>query len=187
MKVYVVVEGRLDAAILGPLIAAAGFKEANIVVGGGKSAATSLANSIALSRQLPVAVIVDADTTDLSSIREQRRTFSDLQGPTSQYSKSRLFLAVPTLEEELFVDAEAFTRIFKINLTKAQALKFNRDRKAVLKSFLNIPGVGIETQIVPGEPLDSKWAKEGFGLPLLKSLFSYLKDPYRPSKQETDY
>jgi hypothetical protein len=171
MTKYLVVEGPVDAAVMRTWTEAAQLPTVEILIGGGKSAATSLAKSIALSRGAVVGVLVDADTTERRAISEQRRTFTDLQGPAA--GQTRLFLAIPTLEEALFPDAEAFVRTFKVVLTKRQRDVFERERKRIIISCLT-QGDARTARIRSYGKMDVDAAQRGFGRPLLKQLFEFL-------------
>ncbi|KRB42045.1 hypothetical protein ASE02_04335 [Phenylobacterium sp. Root700] len=164
------------------LIAAAKLTDVVVADGGGKSPALSLAKSIVLSRGAPVGVLVDADTTDEAMVREQRQAFNDLRPSVPSRQDLRLFLAVPTLEAELFPNAETFSQIFRVDLTEGQIRRFKTDPMSVVKSFLSIPGDYSETRIAPGRPMDAKAAKKGFDRPLLKEVLAFLADPLTPER-----
>lgn len=173
MQKYVVVEGRLDAAVLRTLFEAAELADVTVLVGGGKSPAMSLAASIALSKEQHVAVVVDADTTDERLIAEQRRTFLDLQGSAFRYTK--LFLAVPTLEGDLFPSPDKFRDVFKVDMTERQRQKFAVDPMTVIRTYLTEPS--SETRVKPRGKMDAEAARNGFGNRLLKDLLAYLREP----------
>jgi hypothetical protein len=178
MKKYVVVEGPVDAAIMRTLIEAAKLRDVVVTDGGGKSAAMSFGNSIALSRQLPVAVVVDADTKDERMISEQRQSFDDLKPPALDRSKLRLFLGVPTLEEDLFPKVETFESIFHIPLNEEQRKEFEKDRMNIISHFSDTQGNPYDRRIHLDTPIDEKSAKKGFNHPLLKELFSFLNSSH---------
>jgi hypothetical protein len=129
MSSYLVVEGARDIEILAPLVTGAGIKDVHFVAAGGKHYTTSLARSISLSRQKPVAVLVDSDTRDQRVIQEQRQIFEDLLRIPPSSSPCTLFLAVPDLEADLFPDPETFERIFGLHLSEEQRSRFGQERK----------------------------------------------------------
>jgi hypothetical protein len=183
MKSYLLVEGPTDAILLRPLVAAAGIPEIEIIDAGGKSSAMSLGSSIALSRASPVAVLVDADTTDKRSLDEQQLVFADLQRYAPPEVSCRLFLAVPTLEEDLFPSVQAFADIYGLNLTERQRAKFQRDRKAVFRAFYSVPDAEAPTAIRHGS-MDWEAAKVGWGNKLLAELFEFLRPSKKNGKSE---
>jgi hypothetical protein len=183
MKSYLVVEGRTDAILMRPLIETADIPNVEIVDAGGKSSAMSLGNSIAMSRVSPVAVLVDADTTDRKSIEEQQTVFADLQRYARSGISCRLFLAMPTLEEDLFPSSQDFTRIYDLKLTERQRARFIQDRKSVIKAFYSLPEANTPTTIRHGR-MDRRAAQRGWGNKLLVDLFQFLKTGSVSAKSE---
>jgi hypothetical protein len=173
MTIFLVVEGPSDAAVMRTLITAAEIPDVAVISGQGKSSAMSLAKSLAVSRAARVAVLVDADTRDPRQIDEQRRTFRDLQG--SAVGLTRLFLAVPTLEEELFPDVETFVKIFRVAITERQRQKFAEDRGRTIRTYFLTMGDDGESRVKSHGKMDVQAAKEGFGRPLLKEILAYLR------------
>lgn len=102
MNRILVTEGRHDAIVLRTLLSAVDLADVQILEGGGKSSAISLGTSLALNRGTRVAIVVDADTTYPNRIEEQREIFEDLQRRSAGEGSCKLFLAVPTLEDDLF-------------------------------------------------------------------------------------
>ncbi len=182
MTTYVVTEGRSGVAVLLPLIEAAKISDFHALAAGGKSAATSLARSISISRQSPVAVIVDADTSDAASIREQQLIFRDLTNASSLQGPCRLFLAIPTLEEALFPDAKTFEKIYYLHLTDGQRHRFLQDKISVVKEYLT--KLQEPAKVTHGT-LDSAAAERGFGRPLLQDLLGFMRNPTTASMDRT--
>lgn len=173
MTTFLVVEGPSDAAVMRSLITAAEIPDVAVISGRGKSSAMSLAKSLAVSRAARVAVLVDADTRDPRQIDEQRRTFEDLQG--SAAGLTQLFLAVPTLEEELFPDVDTFVKTFRVAITERQRQKFAEDRGRAIRTYFVTAADDGELRVKSHGKMDVQAAKEGFGHPLLKEVFAYLR------------
>ena len=102
MKPYVVTEGQSDAVFLKRILSATFEDLPAIVVAGGKTATAPMAQSLLVSRNAPVAVLIDADTFDLDVAREQQRIYSDLLRPFAHRAAFRILTAVPELEHVLF-------------------------------------------------------------------------------------
>lgn len=173
MRDFLVVEGSSDAAVMRTLITAAEIPDVAVISGQGKSSAMSLAKSIAVSRAARVAVLVDADTRDPRQIDEQRRTFTDLQG--SAVGRTRLFLAVPTLEEELFPDVETFVNTFRVAITERQRQKFAEDRGRFIRTYFVTTGADGQARLKSHGQMDVQAARNGFGRPFLKEILAYLR------------
>lgn len=111
MNAYLVTEGESDAKLLHVLLADEVRQGLRVVLGGGRSGAISLARSLNSARQVPVALVVDADTTNEGRVREERMTIGDLLRMGSSGAPIDVFLAVPELEVLLFSDRLLLTRI----------------------------------------------------------------------------
>lgn len=106
-QAYVVTEGPRDAAMLKRILPEKIVRVVEILAAGGIDSARALARSLLASRQLPVALVVDADSDDESTIRE-RLSFHEFylrQGAAG--TPFRVFAAVPEIEA-LFFEDQAF-------------------------------------------------------------------------------
>jgi hypothetical protein len=98
-RTYLVTEGETDVAILKRVLPERIVETIQFVpAGGGIDTARSLARSLLASRQRPVALVVDADTSDQLAVQE-RVDFLDYYmrqgaGPTP----FKVFVAVPELD-----------------------------------------------------------------------------------------
>lgn len=111
MNAYVVTEGALDAEFLRRVLQTAKLPEFHVSPAGARSSAIALAKSILLSRGVPVAVVLDADTIDKRGLAELEMVYYDLLRPASPRVPFRVFLAVPALEEVLFSDPAALSHL----------------------------------------------------------------------------
>ena len=68
---YLVTEGKSDVDILNKLIPDRYLTNTQLVVGGSKYSAQSLAGTILAAKSLPVALVIDADTDNESAIQEK--------------------------------------------------------------------------------------------------------------------
>ncbi len=103
-KAYVITEEKSGADILGKLLPENVINDTELIPGNGRSPARSLARSILAVRQVPVGLIVDADTNNTLNIREQAALLEeclDLASPGINFDVS---LAVPEIEIVLFQD-----------------------------------------------------------------------------------
>lgn len=172
MKRFLIVEGRNDAVVLRTLLRDLNHRGVNVVVGGGKSAALSLGASYALSSGTRAAIVVDADTKDRRQIDEQQLIFRDLYRREGAGS-CRLFLAIPTLEADLFPTPEDFEATFGLRLTVHQRARFNNDWNLVIRAFLSIPQADSPTFLRTrefGEPRPATVADR----PLMRDLIQFL-------------
>lgn len=112
MTRYIVVEGTSDKVILETALPSEILEQVKIVVAGGRASALPLANSIAVAKQAPVALIIDADTTDPSRLRDEELNFQDLARLLPVETPPVLFLGEPDLSTSLENDAW-FTRLLE--------------------------------------------------------------------------
>ena len=173
MKKILVAESRNDASVLRTLLAAAGVEKVEIFEGGGKSSAMSLGTSFGLQIDTQVAIVVDADTTDSNRLQEQKLIFEDLQRRSPGSGICKLFLAVPTLEEELFPTAKDFSSAFNLKLTERQIERYKNDWNLVVRSFLSVPEAGALTTIRT-EGISPVALRRLFEKPLLRDLKAFL-------------
>ena len=111
-RTYVVTEGDTDVAVLKRVLPEGIVASAEFVpAGGGMDSARSLARSLLASRQRPVALVVDADTSDQLEVQE-RVDFLDYylrQGAGA--TRFGVFAAVPEIEVLFFEDRAFVERI----------------------------------------------------------------------------
>lgn len=185
MASYIVTEGPADAIVLRALLHEAGREDIRVLEGGGKSSAVSLGTSLALSDDNRVAIVVDADTTDPDKVSEQQDIFQDLQRDTSGDEACRLFVAVPTLEEDLFKDVEHFSSVFNLRLGGERVENDRQDWRSALRMLLPQPHARrSEQEAIPKLRTDA--AGQVIGHRLIKELIAFLPTPTTRRVPEAD-
>jgi len=111
IRAYVVTEGDADARILRRLLPDELTQDAKFVVAGGRSAAESLARSLRIAKQAPVALVFDTDTTDQESVDEQREFLESYLKHGSGAAPFEVFPAVPQIETVFFEDRSLVERV----------------------------------------------------------------------------
>jgi hypothetical protein len=107
MPCIIVTEGPTDQTIIEQLLRPEfepGGGDYQIAVAGGRSAADSLARSYLMVRPDPVALFVDADTSDPDAVEERRLFLNESLGQVATSDRFRVILAVPEVEALLFSD-----------------------------------------------------------------------------------
>jgi hypothetical protein len=102
MTVCVVTKDQFDGELLKSLIKAKGLKQARVFVGGNRSSAESLASTLMVAKQLPVALILDAEVYGASRVESSRRQLEALMGAMTSLEEWRLILMVPEMEIVFF-------------------------------------------------------------------------------------
>lgn len=126
-RCYIVTEGESDRALLERVFRTelrAGVVE--IVTSRGGTAALSTARTLVAVRKAPVALVIDADTTDERRIEERRDYLAEALRAASPGTSWKIFLAVPELEAVLFDDPSVIEWTLGVHVTDAhrQLAKF---------------------------------------------------------------
>jgi signal transduction histidine kinase len=121
MKTYIVTEAPCGETILQRILNTVASKnDFSVGNGGGRSSAVTLAMTLLGTRQSPVALVVDADSSDDARIVEERVTLQSLLASAGAASRFRLVLAVPEIEILLFPDRDTASQIFGRHLTDVE-------------------------------------------------------------------
>lgn len=103
-QVYIITEGETDQEILKTVLPPRILGGVDFIVGAGRYSAQSLARSVLATEEVPVALVLDADTTDKAAIREQLDFLRSSLGRASSGVKYEVFLAIPEIEILLIQD-----------------------------------------------------------------------------------
>jgi hypothetical protein len=99
---YFIVEGPFEKFLLERILPESIVAHSKILTGNGYNIALSKARSLLVSSELPVALIVDADTTDTTSVEEKKDFLSQSLQQFSNPDHFHIFLAVPEMEQIFF-------------------------------------------------------------------------------------
>jgi hypothetical protein len=110
-KPYLVVEGELDAHILRRLLPVDVVRGTEFVVAQGSYAVQSLATTLLGVRRRPLALVVDADTTNPAAVQEKVDLLRYLVRPAAGNVPYAVFVAVPQIEVVLLHDRSLFERL----------------------------------------------------------------------------
>lgn len=108
---YLVAESALDLTILRHLLTDPVVQTTTFVDGEGSYGAFSLASTLLATEQRPVALVVDADTTNESAIYERRSNLEFLMTRSAPGARFEVFLAVPEIEIVFFQDQKILERL----------------------------------------------------------------------------
>ncbi|MDJ0618882.1 MAG: hypothetical protein QNJ63_19430 [Calothrix sp. MO_192.B10] len=111
MTVYIVCEGNLDAQLLKRVLPEELLNNVEIVPAGGLSAVKSLARSLIVRRQSPVAVVMDADVITPEKVEERRQDTEEILTSVAANTPVKVILAVPTIEIIFFQDVPLLSRL----------------------------------------------------------------------------
>lgn len=113
MSTIVLVEGNFDRMFLAKLIAEEqAHYDVEIRVVGGISAFFSYARTLLAVSRIPVAVLMDADSSEPDAIEQRRSEAEEVIGDAANGVPFRVLVAVPTLEALFFSRPELLRRVF---------------------------------------------------------------------------
>jgi predicted ATP-dependent endonuclease of OLD family len=104
MKAYIVCEGALDQQLLQRILPGEFLSTVGIVAAGSLSSVKSMARSLVVRRQIPVAIVVDADTVNADQVEERRREIKEIVESVAVNTPVEVILAVPAIETIFFQD-----------------------------------------------------------------------------------
>ncbi len=111
MTAYIVCEGGRDAQILKRLLPKELVGNVEIVAAGELSAVKSLARSLVVRRQSPVAIVADADATIPEQVEQRLKDTEEIVRNIAVNTPVKVILAVPTLEVIFFQDVSLLSRL----------------------------------------------------------------------------
>lgn len=116
MIAYVVTEGEADQALLLRLAPPDLLTDVEVVAAG-ESSVVSMARSLLVRRQVPVALVLDAESSDERAVQERRASTEEVVRSVSGDLPVAVILAVPELEVVLFHDLAVIERILGLPLS----------------------------------------------------------------------
>ena len=177
MNCTILTEGVTDAAILRCLIAPPIVTDpVTIVSAGGRSSAMSLARSYLITRSDSVALVVDADTTDRGRINELKSDLDALLHMVAPSTRSRVFMAVPSIEMIFFHDPAVAVEFWGSLFDAEQRVRSEFQPKVVLENLLAKQGKRLTASEIDSLVRD-------FGLdslrrvPLISDLIAFVRSP----------
>lgn len=111
MIAYIVTEGDFESELLKKVLPENLKKDIEIVPAGGVSATKSLARSLIVRRQVPVAVVIDSDSLVPDLVQERRSDIQEILESVAVNTPVKVILAVPQIETIFFHDSVLLFRI----------------------------------------------------------------------------
>lgn len=111
MTAYIVCESERDAQLLKRLLPEEFVNNVEVVAAGGLSAIKSLARSLIVRRQSPVAIVADADAVIPEQIEQRLKDTEEIVGKIAANTPVKVVLAIPTLEAIFFQDISLLSRL----------------------------------------------------------------------------
>lgn len=111
MTAYLVCEGARDAQLLKRVLPEDLLNNVEIIPAGGLSAVKSLARSLIVRRQSPVAIVMDADVITSEQVEERLKDIEEIVESVAANTPVKVILAVPAIETIFFQDVSLLSRI----------------------------------------------------------------------------
>ena len=105
-------EGPFDADVRRRMLPQELLEGVEFVVAGGVSAAKSLARSLLVRRQTPVAIAIDADAVSPEVVQERRQSVEEVVESVAGNVPGKVIVAVPHLEAILYQDPALLENVF---------------------------------------------------------------------------
>jgi hypothetical protein len=102
MTACIVTEGKFDSELIRSMLNARKFTHTRVLTAQGASSALALARSVVGIKQLPVALILDADEHDSSRVEQRRKHLETMLRTTAPPSEWELLLMAPEMETIFF-------------------------------------------------------------------------------------
>lgn len=175
-KAFIITEGKSDIEILHALLPPQSLVGVECIAGTERSSAISLARTILLADHIPVALVLDADTTNRSAIREESAFLRMSLAEVSYGTKYAFFLSVPEIEivfledwdfvgQQIGKPKQAFTH-FELEYAQLQPKKF------LFSQMEDIPYPQALTQLLAR--LDARTIERIQQNPLVRDLNNFL-------------
>jgi hypothetical protein len=144
MVAYVVVEDRSDVELLRRVLDEELRREVEFFEGGGLDGITSMARTLVSLYRQPIAIVIDAHSSDEEVVRTRRQSLEEVVGSVAGNVPIRVIVAVPELEIIFFEAPALLQRLYPgrlsptvlemASLSTRRALKM-LDPSADLQSF----------------------------------------------------
>jgi hypothetical protein len=134
-RVYILVEGPTDAAILRRILPPEALQDAELVPAGGSPGIPSLARSLLVRRKKPVAVVMDADSVNPEVIEERQQSTEEFIRSADSSVPVKVVAAVPEIEAWFFANPETVNHVVGVTVTADWFALGKRDPKGVLQQL----------------------------------------------------
>jgi hypothetical protein len=156
MIAYVVTEGPFDAELLRRVLPQELLEGVEFVVAGGVSAAKSLARSLLVRRQTPVAVVLAAEAVSPELVQERRQSMEEVVESVAGNVPVIVIVAIPAMEAILFHDPALLERRFGQTLPESLCAFARTNPRDVLEQlFAQSPHIPNRVKLVEAlTPID---------------------------------
>lgn len=140
MKGVIVVEGKLDAALIQRLLPDSLLDGVPIANANGKSSAVALCRSLLMERQRPTVLLTDAETTQTAKIREDKAILDELIGSAARGAPYHVAMAIPEVEVVFYSEIVGLEESLGVRLDASERVKAEYRPGEVLRQLIQRSG-----------------------------------------------
>ena len=149
MITYIVSEEPFDAQLLKTVLPGKLVNDVEVVSAGGVSAVKSLARSLVVRRQVPVIIVVDADSVVPELVQERLKDIEEIVESVAVNTPVKVILAVPEMETIFFQDVTFLSRLLGyIPAQEVLELAVFQPKKALEQLLSNSEKIHNRSQII---------------------------------------
>jgi len=137
MIAYIICEGDCDTQLLKVVLPKELLQKVEVVSAGGQYAAESLARSLIVRRQVPVALVLDADLIDPDLTQERRHSIQEILESLSINTPVKVILAIPEMETIFFQDKALLSRLLGLDITSETMIWANFQPRQALEKLIS--------------------------------------------------
>lgn len=143
MIAYIIAEGYSDVTILKKILPQTLLKEVEIIAAGGKASAQSLARSLVVRRQVPVAIVADADSIDTRIATQQTQEMTNMIESVAINTPVKVILSVPAIESIFFDDLALLSKLIGYELPEDTINQAKTQPGLVLQNLLSQSNIKV--------------------------------------------
>ncbi len=172
MKAYIVTHEKFHAQLLKTILPKPSIDDVEVIAAGRLSAVKSMARSLLVCRQVPVAIVVDAGSNLPEFVRERRQNIEEVVKGVSGNTLVKVILAVPQIEQLFFEDISLLSRLLKyeeveVFLRNLGHVFFHKSGRTSVYPFSSSPRQRLEELLIPHS---SEFPKDEVKFQILKKL-----------------
>ena len=181
MTAYLVCESERDARLLTHILPKELLETVEIIPAGGLSAVKSLARSLLVRRQAPVAVVIDSDSLEPAQVEVRSKDVQDIIGGVSANTPFKVILAVPTLWAVFFYDVSLLSQMLGyMPSSELLTLATYQPRQALAQLISQSEKYQSEDQLI--EQMTKQSAETFWQIPVIKNIIQFFQSVREPVK-----
>jgi hypothetical protein len=180
MIAYILCEGSEDVQLLRTILPSPLLTEVEIAAAGGISSIKSLARSLIVRRQVPVAIVFDADSKVPELIQERIKDIEEIVECVSIDTPIKVLAFAPTMESIFFQDTHLLSELIGFNPSQdILNLALSQPKKALDELLSQSDKVSDRSQLI-GQLTHENTENLQMN-PVIQGLISFLQTVRKPA------